>query len=511
MAFVELERRQKGKVWVDDQDPNHKVLTASLGDLHFESVKGSGDFDTEYDFNAQAVNNAELNGFLVNQGSYHLALQSQAATGVQAEQGSVGIGFNEGAFWVALRIERIGYLHYPTRTLQPVGTVADYVTGPLTRTTSTMTFQGRATMNNGEVAEWRNLGTTPNGGEIFLRWGYRAEGLKEELVIDQLAREWIAANAPPSTPASETYFGYRVEVMWNPTNRTGVPRVTLDGVLQAVSGTHDFDDEFFSPRMEDAIGDFLGFMPFGNLFVPGRGGNAQLRKRFFSEGGRNWIYVGALVSDIAALLPGDLVFDPTITDKEVAANTDDCHQGTTIGEQFGYSGDQLFFGDYTAGYPNFDTCTRFTGVNIAASSTINTATIEIWKTDDGGSDFDMRIFGEDANNPATYNTSTRRAKDLTPTTAFSTWTLDVLEGNGQYLESPSIVSAIQEVVDDNAGTGDALSILQREQNVSGNNHYKFASFGHASGNYSLLNVDWTEAGAGIVPLLSPKTNTLLRM
>jgi len=32
--------------------------------------------------------------------------------------------------------------------------------------------------------------------------------LKEHVYINQAARDWVAANHPPTTPANETFFGF---------------------------------------------------------------------------------------------------------------------------------------------------------------------------------------------------------------------------------------------------------------------------------------------------------------
>ncbi len=487
------ERRRTGLVWQSDVNRLQHAGTWLRGEMHFESSPGSAQFDTPYDFSSRPINNNLLNGRLFDVGSSHIAVQLAPAAQNQNPQGTIYYAFNQGQFWAGFRIDRIGYLHAPTRTVQPVGGVADY-TGSLTRTTATHALRGGLeTMNLGGVAEWRTLGTTPNGGEIYLRWKYHGAQLKEELVIDQLAREWIEVNAPPATPAAETFFGYRSQVFWVPTGRTGIPRVSVNAVVQDLDAAHDFDDSAAQIRVETGGGGFLGFLPVTSLFVPGRGGSARLRKRFWRDGTDTFLFVGARVSEIAGLLPGDLVFDPSITDKEVGQNTDDCHEGTAIGEQFGYFGN-LYFADFSAGYPNFDICMRWTGVNIPDGATINSCSVEFYKMAGAGSPFNGDFHCEAQNNPATFNTGLRSAKSLFTTTANVTKSFDPGLGNNTYYEFTGLESPLQEVVDDFAGTGDALVFIVLEQTTP-TNYWHMNSWDSSDSNFTRLNAVWDEGGA----------------
>lgn len=493
MTLQVFQRRKTGLVWRDDIDLTKRAGTWLRGEMHFESSPGSREFDSPYDFSGRAVNNNLLNGRLFDVGSSHIAIQMAPAAQNQAPQGTIHYAFNQGQFWIGFRIDRIGYLHAPTRTLQPVGGLADY-SGNLTRTTSVHSLRGGLeTMNLGGMAEWRGLGSTPNGGEIYLRWRYHGAQLKEELVIDQLAREWITANQPPATPAAETFFGYRSQIFWQPVGRTGVPRVTVNDILQDLQGNHDFDDQANQVRIETGGGGFLGFLPITSAFVPNRGGSARLRKRFWRDGGDTFLFVGANVVDLNNLLPGDLVFDPSIVDKEVGQNTDDCHEGSVIGEQHGYFG-TLYFADFTAGYPDFDICMRWTGVNIPDLATIDTCSVEFYKQGGSGSAFNGDFHCEPANNPATFNTGLRSAKSLFTTTANVTKSFDPSLANNTYYEFTGLQSPLQEVVDDQAGTGDALVFIVLEQTTP-TNFWQMNSWDTSDSNFTRLNAAWTEAGA----------------
>ena len=109
------------------------------------------------------------------------------------------------------------------------------------------------------MATWNDLWKTPGGGADDISWRVDGRQLKEEIVVNQAAREWIRDNAPPSTPTDETWFGFvfRLDV-------ADIPRWIRAGVLQDIEG--DFADDGQAIRLEDAQGRLLAFMPVSNAF-----------------------------------------------------------------------------------------------------------------------------------------------------------------------------------------------------------------------------------------------------
>jgi len=325
---------------------------------HFESVLDSGDFDTACNCTSSRVTSAQIDGYRMVNNGFHFAIQTVAPTAStvqpnsQPPAGTVGFGGRKGQHWFKFRLRNVGYIHGPTRDVDDIGGAPDYSAPP------TLSHRAENYAPHANVAddmrvrnsrlEWGNIWNTPGGGELSITWNIDSAKLKEDIVINQAARDWITANRPwngnnPTWQANQTWFGFRFQI-----DASDIPKAVLSNIVR------DFDNDDFSDddgplELRTVADELLAFMPLEYVVVKGQGGRRPLRKRFYKSGGQVWLFVGVKVSDLAGLLPGDLVFDPQMTQEAVAAESDDGREysynsGSTwnwwTSPSVGYAGEQ---------------------------------------------------------------------------------------------------------------------------------------------------------------------------
>ena len=369
----------------------------SIAPMNYESVIGSGNYDCPINLDVTRIQTAELDGYEMINADWHFRLQSIAPAdsivqpNTQRPAGTVGFGGRQGERWFYFRLRNVGYMHWPTRTIENLGGQPDYSETPTfvakTRNLGTHEDVPDEIITANTLIKWRNIWNTPGGGELYLKWGVKQGKMKEEVVVNQAAREWLQANKPPSTPANETWFGFRFEI-----DVSEIPKIWRNGVVKDMD-VDDFDDDEGGIGLTNALDELLAFMPLDEVYVGKKGGRRPLRKRFYKTGGQNYLMVAAKVSDIAGLLPGDLKFDPSMTQETITASANDCGQvgysdfpdasavltraWTGVGESLYYYGNPIFGnvnGMYRAGFrftPNVPKGALFTrGVSAYARMTI---------------------------------------------------------------------------------------------------------------------------------------------
>lgn len=139
----------------------------------------------------------------------------------------------------------------------------------------------------------------------------------------------------------------------------------------------------------------------------------------------------------------------TSVSRQVNANSDDAEQDSGVMYLLGNTIALLAADDF-GGF-------RWTGVNIPDNATATTAYIEIYLPDKNDDYFDDKIvYCQNAKNPVTFSGNNNISDRATTTNSIELGT----GGKGIGWEtSPSIVDLIQEVIDDQSGTGDALVII----------------------------------------------------
>lgn len=432
---------------------------------------------------------------MVVQNGWHYALGKPLSGAMAGLDGVVGFGGRQGANWMRFRLARLGYLHWPTRGWNDIGGAPTYTRtgGRLTQTTSAMTLGPLGEQLPLEsVATWGSLWTTPGAGNVSARWRVHGGQLKEEVTINQAAREWIATNRPPSfygIPASESYFGLVFRLDWS-----DVPRVYRAGVLQDRAG--DFSDDGGALELRDDLNRLLAYMPLDDVYVPRVSRNdpdarLPLRKRAWRDAdGNDYLLVGVLASDIASLRAGALVFDPTVNE-QVGASADDAdEQGTAVdltrtNIRAGKFGGSSYYGG-----------ARFTTVNVDQGATITSATFTVRGQDPytTASACKSLVYMENADNPGTFTSAGGNISGRSRTSQSTAWNHQSIALDTDY--SITVTSQCQAVVN-RAGfaANNAMAVLWVDDASASNEWQQLFSYDNTTSKAPKLDIVTSAAAA----------------
>ena len=313
-------RTPYGKTWADGLQ-RHAVFGGTV--LHYPSAGPDSEVcDTEVDFTPEHVTAGGRDLWRVTDGEWHYALGLDVTGSLAGLDGTVGFGGRQGEHWLKYRLARVGYLHWPTRDWDDVGGAPTYDRGNLSRQTSAFTLGpegAEATVTTGLNVVWDGIWSTPGGGDVSYTFRAEGHGLKETIVLNQAAREWVAANRPPATPAAETWFGFVFRL-----DASDVPAWVRAGVVQDIDG--DFDDEG-GLEIRNTMSQVLATLPASwALSEPyGEYGDrdlVRLRKRIWLDGdGNHYLLVGARVDQLNTMHAGAIAFDPTLDSREPTVDT----------------------------------------------------------------------------------------------------------------------------------------------------------------------------------------------
>lgn len=402
MAWIERPnlRTLTAKTYRDSDDPTRHISHHVLGTvLHYPTAgPDSQIFDGEVDFTFQHVTAGGRDLYRTVVAGWHYALGEDIEGIFAGVDGTVGFGGRQGAHWLKFRLARVGYIHWPTRDWDDIGGAPSYNRARLTRETDVLEVGpggAEATLNVGAIATWARIWPTPGGGSIDASWRIEGRGLKEEIVINQIAREWIAANHPPSTPITETWFGFvfRLDV-------SDIPRWVKTGILQDING--DFNDDGGNIKIRDALDRLLAFMPASVAFSePYQIGTSEegepiltqdrvrLRKRLWRDGdGNHYLLVGARVDQLNQMHAGAITFDPTFDTETAGADKDTYLDSGSQSENFGNATTIEFDAlGGTHGLMEFD-CSSIPG-----TATCDSATLYVTRNGDtGGTERHVHVF-----------------------------------------------------------------------------------------------------------------------
>lgn len=515
------QRKSNSKVFIDAANPEQHLFVASIGQIHYESIPGSGNFDSEVNATPQRINNTSFNGWGVTENDFHYRI-GRSKTGVLGNaDGVVGFGGRKGANWFYFRLARLGYLLAPLNgtpslatDFTPIGGAPTYDRANLKNTINTVPFGG-ATLNIESVAEWRNL-WTPGSGEIYARWKVSGGRLKEEIVIDAAARAWITANAVPTTPAKRTFFSLVFQV-----GMSNIPKRVVKGAAKAVDA--DFDDKDGPIALKTASDELLAFMPIDYVIVKssvdtGRIGTdgspifeevstrLELRKRFWKDAdGNTYLIVGALASDVAALPAGDLIFDPTFagyvaTGTDDAAINDAAYSDTALVIQVG--------GVSPSPLTNYGEGWRFPNVTVPQNAVVSSAYIGLIKAGASWSNINFRWAVVDEDNTATFSSgSPPGSRPIVSTIAVESLNLSRADVTPYYFPDDSGVratfgSAFQTVFARSGWvSGNALAVVcQSAQDPSADLNYSregYYTYDAATAAAALLTIVYTTPGGSV--------------
>jgi hypothetical protein len=224
---------------------------------------------------------------------------------------------------------------------------------------------------------------------------------------------------------------------------------------------------FNPPRSFDEAGDFLGTFRFRKT-----GPNLSVEHR---------IPISYLAS---AIYPVEI--DVTIDD-EVEASADD---GYTAGGGLVNSSTSIRVGNIVTA--SSDGFYRFVNVSgLSGAPTIDVAYISIYSTT-SGMNVPTDIAADDQSGPSAPTSASDHA-GRSRTTASVAW--DATLTDGQYNNSPSIVSVIQELVD--SFTPTAIQILHDDGGAMNDASMWFRSYDHVSATPPLLHIEYSSSGPTI--------------
>lgn len=360
MAFTEVveKRKSSGLVFKDgNRFSFHSVLGTVL------SHKGS-----LVDMTPVRRNDGVLDGWEVTTAGWHYRIGKPNG---KATDGWVGFGGREGQHWIYTRLLRVGYLHYPTRAWQDVGGAPSYSRANLSSSNSVVSVgpaDAKIDITALSSTEWRSLWTTPGSGEVYARWNVEGKKLKEEIVVNQAARTWVTNNAPPSTPAASTYFGFVFQL-----DVSDIPRLVKNGIVQDINGDFDDDDGFLNINIETSAQELLGFLPISTAYSTDGMTKIKLRKRIWKDADTNiYLLVGAKVTDLSAI-SGDIVFDPTYQNQPDATAGDDANLKSSS-PTTNFPTDTFF----QVGNGLNSAVVKFDLSSIDPAATLSSATLSVW-------------------------------------------------------------------------------------------------------------------------------------
>lgn len=496
MAWNIFKKAKHSKIFRDSDNPDVFTEESTLASLHYESVKDSGEFDTDINATLVRRNDSSLDGWEITQNGWHYALGKPAN---KSTDGWVGFGGRGGQNWFKYRLQRAGYLHWPTKNWQDVGGSPSYNRSRLSSQANSIKIQG-IDYPIESLINWNNIWTTPSGGQLSASWRVDGDRLKEEITLNQSARTWIRDNRPPTTPISETYFGFAFLLDW-----TDIPKILRNGVLK--NSTDDFADDGKGIELRDNLDRLLAFMPISDLIMKSNGtevGRTPLRKRFYFDGTNYYLLVGLGCDVLAGLPSGDLVFDPVIT-PIVGGNGFDFSQREDNGEE---SSTIVSVRSSTAGpYARHAAGTIFTLTGPASGNTISNAQIIYRCTTAAGfgDDLNGTIYCEDVDDAADFATNSDiYARAVTGSGV--TWTANNI-GDGNDVTSPNFSSQLQGTIN-RAGWSsgnDADVIVKGRSDVS--TTFRLVEYETSSSVCARLTVTYTAgAGSSASPSVSPSAS-----
>lgn len=336
MAYSERTQSRKlsSVTFTDDADVTKHRLHAFTRPIHYDSGSGL----ERADLTPERLDNLQFDGWQIEKNSFRLLL-GEPRQEHPGEDGWVVIRWKD-THTLASRLLHTGYFRVTGGSpnlaahwthISAANPTPDYTrAGNLSFDAQTMTIEGESFVAS-MTAEWRNLWTTPGGGELWYGWEADTRWFKSNIFVNTEAQDWIETNAPPTTPPSQTYFGLVFQMDW-----ADIPKRRIAGILHGADD--DFNDDDGPVELLDAQDNLLAVLPVDYLYVVGHPETRlRLRKRFWQDPDGHWyMAIGALVSDIQTLPEGPWRFDPTYDEQPDSGGIDCWVQSSSPDGNFGY-------------------------------------------------------------------------------------------------------------------------------------------------------------------------------
>lgn len=435
---------------------NKYSLDISVGSLHY---KDNPDDPEELwkDIDTTIVSSPKPNwDWEIVKGNWHLLIKDDT---------TVAVGKNGN--WLGFQYQGFGYLDWATKDYHIL-----------------QTRQNVAPIIDGNRIIWEDIFY-----ETDLEYIYTPDGFKELLYISQATRDWLTAN-PPSSFGLDNQTSYLtgfIQCDW----QSSFSAEDVFGVPINWDNANEFIDNgvFWRDPVKDKI---ITALPLGYAIHDEVDPDSyvKLRYRFFNHAnGNHYLLFGAKVTDLNAYPAGTIVIDPTI-DEQVDAGLDDAYEGDSTGAVS--TGGVLI-----AHYSSVVSGTRYWGAyrwvnsDISQGDTIDVAYAELYAYDTDYDDIDLFWHFEDAASPAQF---TSTDYDITDRTRTSASVNDDVDGVAvAWHQTPSLVTPLQEVVDDYSPTAFVL-IGRPETTVS--KFLRIRSHNGDSAEAAKLHIEYTAVAGG---------------
>jgi len=424
-----------------------------------------------------------LDGWKVESAAYHYSVGRKSGV-----DGWFGFGGRQGQNNVFFRLQRMGYVHFPTRSFSDLSGSPSYQRSNLNSNVEYFDT-GEEQLPIGLSAKWANIFT---GVDIDL--SANGDRLKLDVVLSASTRALIPA---PSTPINQTYFGMVFKI-----DLSDIPKIVKNGIV----APDDFDDSDFPIELRDSLDNLLAFMPIDYAYAGGKDNeqNVKLTKRIWIDtenqfGGGTYMFVGAKAAQLNSLPAGNIRFDPTFGPVQVGANDRDGQETNDSSWQAsGQDSDGSRVG-LASGVP-YDMGMAWTNVTIPNGATISSATIEIFmKWTNGAVNIVTRMQGFNVDNVAVFGSSNRPSQ-IAQTTALvdRTYTSGGDWLDESWLTLDDATAIIQEIVD-RAGwaSGNALGVVLKENGGSTGARWQFQDYGRNTTQAAKITIVYTTGGTSI--------------
>ena len=388
---------------------NRYSLDVSLGSLHYWD-NDTGNWQ-EIDPNIEESSRTNWD-WEVTRGHWTLLVRNDT---------TVAIG--KDGHWIGFRYEGFAYLDWQSK---------DYAILD--------TRESVAPVVDGNSITWQNIfyGTD-------LVYTYDNDRFKEELIISQQARDWLAQHPPSSYGLNNqtTYLTGYIKVDWQnsyPAEDDDSNAINWDNDYEFTIGRinfrHPVKDEIVSAL---PLGYAMPWAPPDDFDSP-----IPLRFRFYREDGNHWLLFGARVLDLNELPAGAIVLDPAV-DEQVGASDDDAYEWG--GGGFDTAQVRLrVYADPATG-TNAYACAgvRYQTVNVPQGAVIDDAYISAQTYHVDFDNAQMHIYGNDVDDAVDFAADADIITRVR-TAANVAWDEDGLPINN-WRDSPDISTVVKELVD----------------------------------------------------------------
>lgn len=446
-------------------------MCCAIGPMHYESVEGSGDFDTPYDLTVREVRESGFVGL-----SMRSAFGFDLRTGGISDERPGTWVYRRRGHYMSLRLESCEGFSEPQYTGKPEVRQHTRNIGKNERVEDFI-------QTHAAQITWRDVW---DGVDLY--WSLKPKRVKHEIRVSERARNNLSGDVG---------FRFRVE--------TDIPRVFVG--RKEVSWD-DFTDEQ-NIRLADKSGKTIAIMPLDEVFVRGVGGRRPLDKRFYRENGQLYLFLSCQREVLDQLPAGDLIFDPAMTQEVIAADLDDGYEAGGAMDATTPFAETIFIGEsggaFNGGFrftPNLPQGASLTGGGSEYAS------LRMYGTDYSASGRltgtpDVILRGDDQDNAPAWADGTGNERPsgagFTATTASFAFTVTVNPGaGGQFQQAAAdidLASVAEEIVGRgswSANNGLRVAIFD---NGSSGEYFGCYDYGHASGQAAIMDAYYTTGAA----------------